>query len=202
MKKIIHLSLLLLAMSMSFSSCELFGDDEHCLNTTSESKIWTPSSDPPVGYFLGEIPPYKPFGVTFSFARINNYTAFYIIDNACPYNAINLDIKVKTVPGAINELMTMKVAVFKITTVKGKKAARQMFLKIMNKKTDSDFFFNEIIEVGGLLENGPAEFAVICAATGYQSISNPYFNDVLAIENWAKQNIIKVEYKADYIKWQ
>jgi hypothetical protein len=201
MKKIIYLLVFLLSVSISFTSCNILGDDEHCQYETLESKIWTPGTNPALGYFSLSSPPYRPFNVAFIFSRVNHYSSFFKIDNACPYNAIALDIKVKTKPGSIDPSYLFKVVVLKIETVKGKKISKSLSTNIMYKKTDSEFFLNKVIELGGILDNGPAEFAVVCGLTGFESMLNPLFKDVIELENWAEQNILSVEYKTNFIKW-
>ena len=201
MKKLIKILTILFISTISFVSCELLGDEEHCLNETVESRIWTPGTYPAIGNLTPSSPPYRSFGVIFCFSRVSHYSSFYKIDNACPYNAIVLDIKVKTKTGAFDNFETFKVSVSRINTTKGKKISNQIFLGLMNKKTDSEYFLQKVIELGGILDNGPAEFAVICGVTGYDNIFNPRFNDVLELENWTQQNVISVEYKANFIKW-
>ena len=188
-------------MLITFKGCELLGDDEHCLYDTVESKIWTPGTYPAVGHISPGEPPYRSFGVIFCFSRGSFNSSFFKIDNACPYNAIVLDIKVKTKTGAFDNFETFKVSVSKITTVKGKKISNQVFSALMNKKTDSEYFFKKVIEVGGILANGPTEFAIICGVTGYESMFNPRFADVIELENWATENVVSVEYMANFIKW-
>jgi hypothetical protein len=178
-------------LSISLTGCDLFGDEEHCQYETNESKIWNPANNPAVAE---NIP--GNYYIYFAFERSLNLNSLFRIENSCPIGVI--DLKVNIVEKLfIKKPLIYWLAIYNIKNVKGKKIKNIYANKAFIGKTDTELYANYVLALDGLLEEGPREYGVICYAT----FLDKDFSGLLEAEEWAKNSIVKVEYKANFTRW-
>ena len=192
--------LLLIYSAIGFPGCDLFGDEEHCLYTTNESKIWTPGNNPAVAeYGSFESDDYKEdfFNVYFAFNRTSGVNSLFKIENSCPIGII--DFKVNIVEKLFINIkpFVYRLAIYQIKVVRGKKILDFFAEKKFERKTDTELYVDYVVPLDGLLEDGPREYTAVC----YAIFEYSDFSDLLEAEEWAKNNILKVEYKATFYRW-
>lgn len=199
MKKLLCFSAFIIALTIILYSCELL-DEDHCQYETVESKIWNQQN----GVVFAQIfnyDTYKYYVAMFGFERVNSFNSFYKIENLCPYNALSLDVNLKTIP-AVAQGVGFKLSIQQMRTIKGKKVPVEISTEYMNKKTDTEYFSKKLVQLKGLLDNGPTEILVVPALICYQNTETPNFSNAIELEDWAKQIVKNIEYKANFIKYQ
>ncbi|MBK7096689.1 MAG: hypothetical protein IPH57_17105 [Saprospiraceae bacterium] len=182
------------------TGCDLFGDEEHCLYTSNESKIWTPGNNPAVAdYGNIESPDYKAdyYNVYFAFNRTSGVNSLFKIENSCPVGVIDFKVNIVEKLFIDTKPFVYNFAVYQIKVVKGKKILDLFGEKKFVRKTDTELYVDYVVPLDGLLEEGPREYTAVC----YANFDYSNFSDLLEAEEWAKNNIVKVEYKANFVKW-
>lgn len=202
--KIKFLLLLLSIFSLGIIGCELI-DDEHCQYETNESRIWYPDQHPSYYFVEYDENLHYDHKILFEFNYSSDaFQSNFNIDNSCPYGALALNIKITEKDLGIDEVHSYYGDIFEVQTVKEKKVYKKIdnfkFNRISEKELISADILNDknvVIELVGLLDNGPKKFFITCYALVFPL--SPY--KVEKYENWAKENIKKVEFKVNYIKW-
>lgn len=202
--KIPALILLFSLFAIGFTGCELL-DEDHCQYETTESRIWYPDKHPSYYYVKYDENLHYSHKILFEFNHSSDpFESNFQINNSCPYGALGVNIKITEKDLGIDEVHAYYGYIFEVQIVKGKKVYKEVesfkFNRISeNELISSDFFKdkNVVLELTGLLDNGPKKFFITCNAVVYPLT----FNKVEKYETWAKENIKKVEFKVNYIKW-
>lgn len=210
-KKILNLSRLVkqflfftwLVLSLvTFKGCDLFGDEEHCQYESNESRIWLPDQH----FSDNAIYIHKPSGSDFAlyflcFNHLNTFEKFFVIENVCPLGALAVNIKI-TQKDNIGLEHFYAGTIYEVLSIKGKNHNQKLktfFFRISGNEYisyDDKTKNNLVIELADLPETGPRKFFVMCRAHVY-NISKYGGNP----DNWAKDNILKVEYNATFVKY-
>lgn len=175
-----------------FKGCELI-DEEHCLYETNESRIWTPGNNP-AGAEEGAGDSF--WFINFGFDRSYGFNRLFKIENSCPFGVIEFKVNIVEKP-FIKKPPYYFLQIYKIMDLKGKKYSVYKTSRDFNRKTDTELYVNYTLELDGLLLDGPSEYGAVAYASFYKSD----FPGLLEAEEWAKNNIVKVEYKATFIRY-
>jgi len=167
-----------------FKGCDFFEED-HCLYETNESRIWTPDNNPAVA---------ANYGVTFKFERSASINSIFKIENCCPYGALNVKVNIFEEPGFYTKPVKYIIYLYEGIIIKGKKFVKIPSELAVIRKTDTELWTDFTLVLDGFLEEGPREYYMVCEAE-----LNDKFG--LEAEEWAKNYIKKVEYKAAFIRY-
>jgi hypothetical protein len=197
MKNQFRLYLLLLIFSaFGFPGCELFVDEEHCQYETTESKIWTPDQYP--AYAPGDT------SVTFVFSRdVNLFQRSFKIENVCPLGALGVKVRIIE-KGSIlpPQPKNYRLLLVEVVSKNEGYVGYSGFYKIRKitgfyRQSSNELKAETIKDLIGLPEDGPRTFFIGVAAVFEKGV----FSDRLDIENWAKNNVAKVEFTTNFIKY-
>lgn len=197
-------ALFVFSVFVLFSGCELL-DDEHCQYETTESKIWTPEQNASYYYVQYDENLSYTHKIQFTFNHSSNsFESNFQVTNACPYGALGIKIKITEKDFGIEEVHSYYGNIFEVQTVKGKTIFKKIsafkFERISEKEFKSVDFLTDkdvICELTGFLDNGPKKFFISCYAVVFPF--TPFYDS--KYEPWAKDNVKKIEYQVNYIKW-
>ena len=189
--KLINL-LLIAAVVPLFSDCDLFGDDDHCINTTTDSKIWNANQ-----YYIHADGLTEGF-ISFYESSDPEKRSFQLTD-VCPYGAVVMKIKLTEV----SPITGFKPIVYKaILFEKGFNKYKQ-YVPIPRKTFYlSSFSPTELrgeatCELVGLADKaGKKMYLALCGV-----YKDGDFSSKGLVENYTKSIIKSVEFTAIYPKW-
>lgn len=182
---------------LTFNGCDLFGDEEHCQYEAQESKIWTPSNH----FVRGEQYASKPYYVEFEFNLGNNfYQRNFQINNVCPLGAIATKIRLFEKESIIGPHPIMYHAYLceSVQTAEGWNYIIKEVIDVYKRVSPTELQGEGIEELIGLPEQGSRTFFVTLSAV----FSRGLFNSTDEIEAWAKENVTRIEFYADFTKYE
>jgi hypothetical protein len=183
----------LLFCVLGFTGCDLFGDEEHCKNEIILTKTWNSSGDVFFDRFTENSYVYFLFGYTITPANMFN------IPQACPFGTIAIRVNIFENKDIFRPDY-YKIFIYKVENINGKKIYKLVTKKTFFDKPDANqqlILKHEII-LDGLLDIGPVEYVLNCSAQwGKNAFSSDY-----SIEDWASKSINKIDFKANYFRWE
>ena len=186
----------LLYSAFGFPGCELFGDEEHCQYESNESKIWTPDQYPAFSQ--------RDTSVTFVFSRDGNlFQRSFKIENVCPLGALGVKVRIIE-KGSFLPPQPIRYRLFLCEVVSKNEGyvGYSGYYKIRKvtgfyRQSANELKAETIKDLIGLPEDGPKTFFIGVAAIFEKGV----FTDLLELENWAKNNVARVEFTANFVKY-
>lgn len=196
----------LFILLITFQGCDLFGDEEHCQYETVESKIWLQGQHPAFYKFRIDENFFGHQEIFFEFNHSSNpFESNFHISNSCPYGAIGINIKIKEKGLGAENVHSYYGHIYELKNIGGKKIYNHVqgisFRKISeNEYISYDWLTNDKIkiELNGFLENGPKNFYITLYAVIFGPNPISYHPEY---ETWANENIEKIEFTSNFVKW-
>jgi hypothetical protein len=196
MKNFAYFILFIFAFSISFSSCDLFGDDEHCQYEANESKIWTPSNH----FVYVQDYSSNPYYIMFEFNLGSNfYKRSFQLNNVCPFGAIAVKVRLFEKESIIGPRPIMYIADIceSVQTAEGWNYKMKKEIHVYNRVSNTELRGEGATELLGLPESGGRNFFVTLTAKFEKGL----FNSPAEMEAWAKENITRIEFYSDFYKY-
>ena len=190
--KYLNYFLFFIFLSISMTGCDLFGDEEHCKNEVILTKTWNSS-----GFVFAERST-EYSNVSFLFGYVAKPENMFYIPKICPFGTIALRVNIFEKKDIFRPDY-YRMVIYRVENINGKKIYNLVAKKSFFEKPDAnqELILRHEIILDGLLDIGPVEYFLnFSAHWGKNAFSNDTSN-----ENWAFLNINKIDFKANYVRW-